>query len=157
MGLEIERKFLVCADDWKGLANPVAMRQGYISSDPARIVRVRIEGEQACLTIKGKTQGISRAEWEYSIPVSEAEQMLTNLCDGQLIEKNRYRINYQGFVWEVDEFFGRNQGLVVAEIELSSEDQEFPRPSWIGEEVSEDFRYANASLLTHPYQAWSGI
>lgn len=154
MGLEIERKFLVKNDAWRGLVTPVVMCQAYISADPARIVRVRIEDEQARLTVKGKATGISRAEWEYPIPVEDALRMLESVCTAQQIIKHRYRIPYAGFTWEVDEFFGANQGLVVAEIELASEDQVFEKPEWIGEEVSHDFRYANANLLNHPYSSW---
>lgn len=155
MGLEIERKFLVLGDSWKTLANPVSMRQGYLSSDPARIVRVRIEDQSAMLTIKGKSSGIERAEWEYAIPVQDAQRMLEDLCAGPLIEKLRYRIPMADFVWEVDEFLGDNLGLVVAEIELQASDQTFPKPDWVGEEVSHDHRYANSNLLKHPYSAWS--
>lgn len=154
MGLEIERKFLVQGDAWKALANPVTMRQGYLSNDPARIVRVRIEDQRAMLTIKGKAAGIERAEWEYAIPLEDAQHMLENLCAGPLIEKYRYRIPMSEFVWEVDEFLGENLGLVVAEIELRSSDQAFPKPGWIGEEVSHDHRYANSNLLKHPFSAW---
>ncbi|WMW78989.1 CYTH domain-containing protein [Undibacterium cyanobacteriorum] len=154
MGLEIERKFLVKNDAWRGLVTPVVMCQAYISADPERIVRVRIEDEQARLTVKGKASGISRAEWEYSIPVEDARRMLESVCTPQQIIKHRYRIPYAGFTWEVDEFFGANQGLVVAEIELASEDQVFEKPDWIGEEVSHDFRYVNANLLKQPYSSW---
>ena len=154
MGIEIERKFLVIDDGWKHQAECVFMRQGYICSDPGRIVRVRIEGERAMLTIKGKTEGISRGEWEYAIPLEDASQLLDVLCEKPLIEKNRYRIPFGGFVWEVDEFFGENAGLIVAEIELESESQSFVKPDWVGQEVSHDRRYANANLFKHPYQRW---
>jgi adenylate cyclase len=106
------------------------------------------------LTIKGRTSGITRGEWEYAIPVDEADELLNGLCERPLIEKTRTRIAYDGMVWEVDEFFGDNLGLVVAEIELESEDQPFSKPDWIGEEVTADARYFNASLLRHPYTAW---
>jgi adenylate cyclase len=157
MGIEIERKFLVVDDGWKQQGDCVFMRQGYICSDPGRIVRVRIEGEHAVLTIKGKTEGISRGEWEYPIPVEDAQQLLDTLCEKPLIEKNRHRIRFGGFVWEVDEFFGENAGLIVAEIELESETQTFAKPDWIGQEVSLDRRYANANLFKHPFQNWSKI
>ena len=155
MGLEIERKFLVIDDGWKDQAQCVFMRQGYICSDPGRIVRVRIEGERAVLTIKGKTEGISCGEWEYLIPMEDAQELLETLCEKPLIEKNRYRIPFGGFVWEVDEFFGENGGLIVAEIELESESQSFAKPDWVGQEVSQDRRYANANLFKHPFQSWS--
>ncbi|MCU6435194.1 CYTH domain-containing protein [Undibacterium sp. Jales W-56] len=156
MGIEIERKFLVVNNDWKQQGQGVHLCQGYICSDPGRIVRVRIEGERAVLTIKGKTEGISRGEWEYPIPIADAKELLSGLCAQPLIEKFRYRIDYQGLVWEVDEFLGDNAGLVVAEVELQSESQEFARPAWLGAEVSHDHRYANANLLKHPFRLWSG-
>jgi adenylate cyclase len=154
VGIEIERKFLVVADDWKTLAKPVFMRQGYLSSQANRVVRVRIEGQIAMLTIKGKTVGIARGEWEYPIPLSDAQELLDGLCEQPLIEKNRYRIAIDDLVWEVDEFFGDNAGLVVAEVELSSVDQVFVKPAWCGEEVSHDHRYANANLFKHPFKLW---
>ncbi|MDY7537799.1 CYTH domain-containing protein [Undibacterium sp. RTI2.1] len=154
MGIEIERKFLVTNTDWKQQGQGVHLCQGYICSDPGRIVRVRIEGEQAMLTIKGKTEGISRGEWEYPIPVQDARELLSGLCAQPLIEKYRYRILYQGLMWEVDEFLGDNAGLIVAEVELESESQAFSRPAWLGEEVSHDHRYANANLLKHPFCQW---
>jgi adenylate cyclase len=155
MGIEIERKFLVVGDGWKQQGQGTLIRQGYICSDPGRIVRVRIDGALAMLTIKGKTEGISRGEWEYAIPLNDAEQLLLGLCEKPLIEKKRTRIPYVGFVWEVDEFFGDNAGLVVAEIELQSETQEFAKPDWLGAEVSHDRRYANANLFKHPFQRWT--
>lgn len=154
MGIEIERKFLVTNADWKQQGQGVHLCQGYICSDPGRIVRVRVEGEQAMLTIKGKTEGISRGEWEYPIPVQEARELLSGLCAQPLIEKYRYRILHQGLTWEVDEFLGDNAGLIVAEVELESESQAFSRPAWLGEEVSHDHRYANANLLKHPFCQW---
>lgn len=155
MGIEIERKFLLAGDGWKRQSQGVFIRQGYICSDPGRIVRVRIEGERAMLTIKGKTEGISRGEWEYPIPVEDAQQLLDVLCEKPLIEKNRFRIPFGGFIWEVDEFFGDNAGLLVAEIELESESQHFTKPDWVGVEVSDDRRYANANLFKHPFSRWS--
>lgn len=154
MGMEIERKFLVKGDGWKSLAQGVLLRQGYLSSAPERTVRVRIEADAAMLTIKGRTTGASRAEWEYTIPLEDARALLDGLCERPIIEKRRYRIPFAGMVWEVDEFLGENAGLVVAEIELESEDQDFARPDWIGEEVTHDPRYFNASLLRNPYCSW---
>jgi adenylate cyclase len=167
VGIEIERKFLVANEGWRRDAERIPgarstfMRQGYLSSNADRIVRVRIDGEQAVLTIKGKAQGeggpgsISRGEWEYPIPVADAQELLGKLCEQPLIEKVRHRIPYAGLVWEVDEFFADNAGLVVAEVELESEQQEFARPAWLGEEVSHDRRYANANLLKHPFSQWN--
>ncbi|WP_426109895.1 CYTH domain-containing protein [Massilia sp. PWRC2] len=153
MGVEIERKFLLAGDGWRTLGVAVAMRQGYLSSDKARVVRVRIEGEQAYLTIKGQSVGATRAEWEYAIPLADAEQLLL-LCEQPLVEKVRRRIALGPHVWEVDEFFGVNQGLVMAEIELASEQQAFDKPAWIGAEVTADPRYYNSALVKLPYTRW---
>lgn len=154
MNVEIERKFLVRGDAWKALGKPVLLRQGYLSSAPERVVRVRIEGDSAMLTIKGRTTGATRGEWEYSIPLADAAAFLDDLCEKPIIEKYRYRIDYRGFTWEVDEFLGENAGLVVAEIELESEDQQFERPDWVGDEVTHDPRYYNANLIRQPYRLW---
>lgn len=154
MGVEIERKFLAKGDQWKSLGQGVLLRQGYLSSAPERIVRVRIEDESAMLTIKGRTSGAMRSEWEYPIPMTDAEAFLGALCERPIIEKRRYRIPHEGMLWEVDEFLGENAGLVVAEIELTTEDQAFARPDWVGEEVTHDARYFNANLLRHPYSKW---
>jgi adenylate cyclase len=154
MGVEIERKFLVLGDQWKALGQGVLLRQGYLSSAPERVVRVRIEGESAMLTIKGRTSGATRSEWEYPIPVADAQAFLDTLCERPIIEKRRYRIPHEGMLWEVDEFLGENAGLVVAEIELTAEGQAFARPDWVGEEVTHDARYFNANLLRHPYSKW---
>lgn len=154
MSTEIERKFLLADERWKSLGEGVLLRQGYLSSNADRIVRVRIEGSSAMMTIKGRTVGFSRGEWEYPIPLEDAEKFLDDLCEKPIIEKRRYRIPYAGMVWEVDEFLGDNAGLVVAEIELASEDQQFEMPDWIGAEVTGDARYFNANLLRHPYSRW---
>jgi adenylate cyclase len=152
MGTEIERKFLVRGTDWR---NGPSERycQGYLNRDKDRTVRVRIAAGKAFLTIKSVTQGATRAEFEYPIPVEDAQQLL-KLCDGPIIEKDRYRITHEGSHWEVDEFHGENAGLVMAEIELKSEDQPFARPAWLGEEVTHDRRYYNSNLAGHPYQSW---
>jgi len=154
MGIEIERKFLVTSDAWMRLGEPVLLRQGYLSSHPSRAVRVRIEGGQAVMTIKGKNVGASRGEWEYPIPMEDAQEFLDKLCEQPIIEKYRRRIPHAGFVWEVDEFLGANAGLVVAEIELPSEDQVFDKPAWIGDEVTHDKRYLNSNLIANPYSNW---
>jgi len=154
MGVEIERKFLVRNLAWKSLAPGVLLRQGYLSSAPERIVRVRIEGSAAVLTIKGRTTGMTRSEWEYPIPAADAQAFLDDLCERPTIEKYRYRIPVAGMTWEVDEFLGENAGLVVAEIELESEQQAFAKPDWVGDEVTHDARYFNANLLRHPYTKW---
>ncbi|AQR72133.1 adenylate cyclase [Janthinobacterium sp. LM6] len=154
MGIEIERKFLLAGDAWRGQGQSVLLRQGYLSSARERVVRVRIEGEQAMLTIKGANVGATRGEWEYPIPLADAAELLDGLCEQPLIEKVRHRIEHAGMVWEVDEFLGANAGLVVAEIELASEDQPFEKPDWIGAEVSGDARYYNANLIRHPFSQW---
>ncbi|MBW4467939.1 MAG: CYTH domain-containing protein [Pegethrix bostrychoides GSE-TBD4-15B] len=155
MGIEIERKFLVQNEGWRGLAEGILYRQGYLASRPGCTVRVRVAGNQGYLTIKGSTAGISRAEYEYGIPLEDAAQLLDRLCQLPLIEKTRYRIPVaSGLVWEVDEFAGENQGLIVAEIELSQADQSIELPDWIGLEVSDDPRYFNANLVNHPYCRW---
>jgi adenylate cyclase len=153
VGVEIERKFLPAGDGWRALGAPLLLRQGYLSSDPAPVVRVRVEGDQAYMTIKGKSVGATRGEWEYPIPLADANELLA-LCEQPLVEKYRRRIEFAGNVWEVDEFLGANQGLVVAEIELASEDQPFDKPDWIGAEVTHDKRYYNSNLARHPYSGW---
>ncbi|WP_296945261.1 CYTH domain-containing protein [uncultured Massilia sp.] len=154
MGVEIERKFLPANDGWRGLGTPTLMRQGYLVSDAVRTVRVRIEGERAVITVKGKSTGIRRGEWEYEIPVADAVELLDGLCEQPLVEKIRHRIAHAGHVWEVDEFLGLNAGLVVAEIELDAEDEAFDKPDWIGAEVTAEKRYTNASLVRMPYSRW---
>ena len=153
MGTEIERKFRVKEGAWRE-ANATRYRQGYLSTVKERTVRVRTINDKAYLTIKGITVGASRAEFEYEIPVADAEEMLDNLCEKPLIEKNRYEVDAGTLTWEVDEFFGENQGLVIAEIELQSEDQPFDKPDWVADEVTSDPRYYNANLIKHPYSSW---
>jgi len=156
MPVEIERKFLVTGDAWRARATGRQYRQGYLSSDPERSVRVRLAGEQAWLTIKGASRGAARAEYEYSIPVEHAREMLDSLCLQPLIEKTRYRLEHAGLTWEIDEFAGDNAGLVIAEVELDSEFQAIDLPDWVGADVTADPRYYNASLIAHPYSQWSG-
>jgi adenylate cyclase len=154
MGKEIERKFLLKGDEWRALAKGTAYRQGYLSTVKERTVRVRTVGEKGFLTIKGITTGVTRAEFEYEVPTADADAMLDALCERPLIEKNRYRIERGGLVWEVDEFFGENQGLVIAEVELAHEGQAIDLPSWVGDEVSGDPRYFNSNLIKNPYTRW---
>lgn len=153
MSTEIERKFLVKGVEWKQGVG-VSFCQGYLSSNKERTVRVRIAGDKAFLTIKGITKGISRAEFEYEIPVSDADYLL-KMCEGPLIKKKRYTQVYNGFKWEIDEFAGENEGLVIAEIEVENETQLFERPDWVGKEVSDDPRYFNSSLAANPYSKWN--
>ena len=152
MGTEIERKFLVIGGAWRQPA-PVRFVQGYLCRDRESTVRVRLAGEQAFLNIKGPAKGITRAEFEYGIPVADAAEIL-KLCQGAVIEKARHLVVHKGTTWEVDEFFGDNAGLVVAEVELEREDQAFERPSWLGAEVTGDPRYLNANLVSHPSITW---
>lgn len=154
MALEIERKFLLKNDDWRGLATGKLYQQGYIKNDVASAVRVRIAGESAFLTIKSEVTGATRLEYEYSIPVNDAEEMLEKLCKKPQIEKKRYVIKIDELIWEVDEFFAENAGLIVAEVELESEDQQITLPSWIGKEVTGDPKYYNANLIEHPFKNW---
>mgnify|MGYP006289649299 CR=1 FL=1 len=154
MGKEIERKFLVEEDgDWRE-AEGVRYRQGYLNTEKERIVRVRTIGDRGYLTIKGLTVGASRLEFEYGIPVADAEEMLDELCERPLIEKNRYKVEHDGLTWEIDEFFGGNAGLVLAEVELEREGQEFETPEWVIEDVTGDPRYFNSNLVQHPYTTW---
>jgi CYTH domain-containing protein len=153
MGVEIERKFLVASQLWKAGAEGVHYQQGYLCRGRGRTVRVRTAGQNAFLTIKGPSSGASRAEFEYPIPLEDAQEML-RLCEGALIDKTRYRVRFEGHTWEVDEFHGDNTGLVLAEVELSQEDEHVSIPPWIGEEVTADPRYFNSNLSIHPFKAW---
>ena len=155
MGKEIERKFLVKGDLWKQGATGVAYRQGYLSTVKERTVRVRTVGARGYLTIKGLTVGVTRSEFEYEIPTVDANAMLDTLCERPLIEKNRYTIGHAGVTWEIDEFFGDNRGLVVAEVELNDEQQALTLPPWAGQEVSGDPRYFNSNLIKNPYTRWT--
>jgi adenylate cyclase len=154
MAQEIERKFRVANDDWRAMAtSSSSLKQGYLSSSAEATVRVRLEDNLGTLTIKSKTKGITRNEFEYAIPAQEAKELLM-LCKGPLIEKIRYRILQENHTWEIDVFEGDNDGLIIAEIELTSEDDYFAKPQWLGEEVSGDSRYYNSNLATHPYVNW---
>jgi CYTH domain-containing protein len=154
MGLEIERKFLVVNDAWRVNAVGVRYRQGYLSTVPERTVRVRTVGNQGFLTIKGITQGAARREYEYEIPLGDANEMLDGLCERPLIEKVRYKIPYGGLLWELDEFEGDNAGLLMAEVELTSADQAVELPAWAGREVTGEAQYYNANLIANPFSRW---
>jgi adenylate cyclase len=156
VGREIERKFLVIGDGWRQkVLYSSSLRQGYLSVDPQRTVRVRLDGEEASLTIKGITTGAGRAEYEYPLPAAEANELLDALCLRPLIEKTRYRLRHAGLLWEIDEFAGDNKGLLLAEVELQGEEQSIELPDWVGKEVTGDMRYQNSSLLGHPYRSWT--
>lgn len=154
MGKEIERKFLLTGDRWKSLAEGTTYRQGYLNSVKERTVRIRTIDDRAFLTIKGLTVGASRMEYEYEIPAADCNEMLDALAEKPIIEKKRYKVPFEGLTWEIDEFFGENVGLIVAEVELESEDQAFNKPEWVGEEVTGDPRYFNANLIKHPFTRW---
>ncbi|MFW2388618.1 MAG: CYTH domain-containing protein [Polyangiales bacterium] len=154
MGEEIERKFLVRNEAWRESAEAVPFRQGFLSTEPERTVRVRIAGTRGMITVKGKTVGARREEFEYEIPTADAQSMLDSLCKRPLVEKVRYTVPLGRHVWEIDVFEGANAGLIVAEIELSAEDEVFERPEWLGDEVTDDPRYFNSNLVAHPYRDW---
>ena len=146
---------MVRSDAWKDGAVGKLYRQGYISIQKGRTVRVRIAGDQGFLTIKAATGGLARAEFEYAIPLEDAQTLLEHHCLPHIVEKTRYRIEHADLVWEVDEFIGLNQGLVVAEVELSSPDQPIALPDWVGTEVTHDVRYLNSALSQRPYSQWT--
>ncbi len=155
MGMEVERKFLV-KGDFKQLADrSIHVLQGYLSTENERSVRVRIMDKKAYLTIKGmgNDSGVSRPEWEYEIPYNDAKELL-QICEIGIIEKKRYIVFYEGYRYEVDEFFGKNEGLQVAELELKTEDEEFKKPGWLGREITDEMKYYNMMLLKHPFKYW---
>jgi len=155
MGVETERKFLLNGDGWRAAVfDSRTLRQGYLAIDKGSTVRVRTDGKQGWLTIKGRAEGLSRPEFEYAVPAGDARELLA-MCHGRLVEKVRHRVRVGSHVWEVDEFDGANRGLVVAELELASPEEEFVRPEWLGHEVSDDPRYLNANLSIRPYGQWA--
>ncbi len=155
MGEELERKFLVVGDGWRQGSQAMDYRQGFLSTVPERTVRVRVAGNQAWITVKGVAVGLRRPEFEYEIPVDDARQMLDALCERPLIEKRRHRLTVAGHVWEIDVFEGDNAGLIIAEIELRSENEAFEAPPWLGREVTGDPRYFNANLVARPFRSWA--
>jgi adenylate cyclase len=154
MATEIERKFLVRGDCWRSLASGLCYRQGYLSTEAGRTVRVRVVGDKGYLTIKGVMKGASRSEYEYAIPWRDANEILATLCEKPLIEKIRYRVPFAGLIWEIDEFLGMNKGLILAEVELESEGQRIDKPDWIERELTGDPRYFNSSLTKNPFKTW---
>lgn len=154
MGKEIERKFLVISDAFKDLSKAVPVRQGYLVGNKLISVRIRTIGDDAFLTVKGATASATRDEYEYPVPHQDALEMLRDLCEKPLLEKDRYVLEYKGHKWEVDEFHGMNEGLVVAEIELNNEDEDFIKPTWIGKEVTGDPKYYNVNLVENPFIRW---
>ena len=154
MTVEIERRFLLADDSWREAASePLVLQQGYLSVEKERTIRVRIIGSQAWLTLKGYISDMTRSEFEYEIPLAHAQQMMETMCPFKM-EKHRYRVEFKGFVFEIDEYFGDNAPLIVAEIELPSEDTEFPKPSWLGQEITSNGKFTNAYLSKHPYSTW---
>lgn len=154
MAKEIERKFIVDMERWRPAGKGVRIRQGYLPSSARSVVRVRVSGDSAWLTVKGENRGMVRSEFEYPIPLPDALQMLEELCARPFIEKTRHTVHFSGAVWTVDVFEGENAGLVVAEIELTNENQKITPPPWAGAEVTDDPRYYNSSLTAHPYSRW---
>lgn len=154
MGLEIERKFLIDNTKIITLKNGCQIQQGYIKTVDHTTVRVRIKGKEAFLTIKGENHGLTRLEFEYSIPLQDAKEMINNLCQSSLIDKTRYLVEHKGHTWEVDVFEGNNKGLIIAEIELKTEDESFSLPSWVTQEVTHNIKYFNANLIANPYVYW---
>ncbi|MBF0401852.1 MAG: CYTH domain-containing protein [Magnetococcales bacterium] len=162
MAKEIERRFLVQKALWQAIGRPAAcgfdaIRQGFLSTVKERVVRVRVVGERGILTIKGLTRGFSKVEFEYDIPLADAQSLLDELCEHPLIEKVRYRVEHGGVLWEVDEFSGENKGLLLAEVELADEQQPVELPVWVGQEVSSDVRYFNSNLSVMPFSRWGEV
>jgi len=156
MALEVEHKFLLANDGWRNeIDHSVHYKQGYLSSSPLSSVRVRISDTHAWLNIKSATIGTHRQEFEYEIPLSDANDILEALCHKPLVEKMRHFVRHEGHVWEIDEFMGDNAGLIVAEVELSQIGESFAKPDWIGEEVTSDLRYYNNNLTKNPYKNWN--
>ena len=154
MAKEIERKFLINLNKLGTLKSGITIKQGYISTKDKTVVRIRVAGQCAYLTLKSENKGVTRSEFEYEIPVYDAEQIISELCSGHIIEKTRYLVVYSNHTWEVDVFHGENDGLVVAEIELESEGESFEIPHWVTTEVSGDVKYYNSSLLDNPFKNW---
>lgn len=153
MAIEIERKYLVDLEKLT-LKNGLNIKQGYIETANNTVVRVRVKGSKGFLTIKGENSGASRLEFEYEIPLDEANEMLQKLCSGPIIDKTRYEIKYENHLWEVDLFYGENEGLVIAEVELEDENEEVILPTWVKQEVTGDIKYYNNQLMKNPYKNW---
>ena len=154
MAIEIERKFLVKEIPFAMAKRSLKINQGYILNEKRKVIRVREKGDDYFLTIKGNNIGISRLEYDFPISKDDAKELIIHFCKTTLIEKTRHYVEHKGHTWEVDEFHGTNDGLIVAEIELESEDEKFEIPNWIGEEVTQDERYYNMNLAVHPYTSW---
>jgi len=157
MGREIERKFLVCNNSYRLNSEAVFYKQAYFRSTSDYSIRIRIIGEKGFINIKGSVSGATRLEYEYQIPLEDAQLMIIDFCDNSIIEKYRYRISHDGFIWEVDEFIGANSGLVIAEIELTDEKQHFSLPDWVGDEVTGNPKYYNSNLVKFPFSNWNSM
>jgi len=156
MAIEIERKYLLSNDSWReNISKQVEFQQAYLANNERTSVRIRIEGELANINIKSMTLGRSRSEFEYSIPLADAQELINTLCTQPIVSKTRYWVYYAGKCWEIDEFSADNQGLIVAEIELDTEDESFELPLWVGEEVTHLERYYNMRLRSYPYNQWT--
>jgi len=156
MPIEIERKFLLASENWRDeVVRSSRIRQGYLGKIDKASVRIRVQGEKANINVKSATLGMSRAEYEYEIPLNEAQEMLDQLCARPQVDKTRYIVEKGNHIWEIDEFYGENEGLIVAEVELGSEDEVYEKPEWLGAEVTEDPRYYNVNLRAHPFKDWS--
>ena len=156
MGIEIERKYRIRTQEWQNLSHhQFSIRQGYISTAAEQTIRVRCCEQKAWLTIKSKAQNGKRLEFEYPIPIEDANEMLNEWASNRIIHKTRHHVRVEQHVWEIDVFHGANEGLIIAEIELTSTDERFKLPSWVGEEVTEDHRYSNSNLSVNPFQNWS--
>ena len=155
MGIEIERKFLLRDDSWRNkVERQDKIQQGYLANSALASVRIRVFGEQANINIKSRDLGVQRSEYEYPIPVEEARELLATLCDKRQIDKTRHYVSHAQHSWEIDEFHGDNQGLVVAELELKAKDESFSEPQWLGKEVTQEERYYNIALVDNPYCDW---
>ena len=154
MAIEIERKFLIKKKPFSIAKRSLKINQGYIINEKSKVIRVREKGDDYFLTIKGNNIGISRLEYDFPISKEDAKELIFHFCKTTLIEKTRHYIEHKGHTWEVDEFHGKNTGLIVAEIELDSEDEKFEIPDWVGEEVTQDDRYYNMNLAIHPFTSW---
>lgn len=154
MAIEIERKYLIDLEKLGTLKNGNKIKQGYITTNKDAVVRVRVKNNKGYLTIKGSNIGVSRLEFEYEIPLDEANEMLDKLCQKPIIDKNRYIVDFANHVWEIDIFYGDNEGLVIAEVELEDENEHIELPLWIKEEVTGDIKYYNSNLMSYPYNKW---
>jgi len=157
MGKEIERKFLINLSELGNLEDGIPIKQAYISTTDNTVVRIRLTGNSAFITLKGENRGATRSEYEYAIPADDAKEIISELCSGPLIEKTRYKVFHSGHTWEIDIFHGNNDGLIVAEVELEDENENIEIPNWVTAEVTDDAKYYNLNLLKNPYCKWAKL